>query len=115
MPERLAAAHLVIARSGGSTVAEVAAIGRPAILVPLPHAIDQDQLANARALEVAGGAILIPQEFFKPQRPAHELTALFGSPTQLADMARASKSLGTTDAAERLADLVQSVARKERA
>ena len=51
----MAAAHLVVSRSGASTVAELSAIGRPAILVPLPHALDQDQLANARVLEAAGG------------------------------------------------------------
>lgn len=114
LPERMAAAHLIIARSGGSTVAELAAIGRPAILVPLPHAIDQDQLANAKALEVAGGAILINQEFFKPDRLAKELTALTATPAQLAEMARASRSVGALDAAERLADLVESVGREAR-
>jgi UDP-N-acetylglucosamine--N-acetylmuramyl-(pentapeptide) pyrophosphoryl-undecaprenol N-acetylglucosamine transferase len=57
LPTRMAAAHLVVARSGASTVAELTAIGRPAILVPLPHALDQDQSANAGVLEHAGGAI----------------------------------------------------------
>ena len=57
LPARIAAGHLVVSRSGASTVAELAAIGRPAILVPLPHALDQDQLANAGVLEKAGGAI----------------------------------------------------------
>jgi UDP-N-acetylglucosamine--N-acetylmuramyl-(pentapeptide) pyrophosphoryl-undecaprenol N-acetylglucosamine transferase len=110
LPERMAAAHLVIGRSGGSTVAELAAIGRPAILVPLPHAIDQDQLANAKALEVAGGAMLITQDFFKPERLTKELTALAASSAKLNDMARAAKSVGAPDAAERLADLVERVA-----
>ena len=59
MPARMAASHLVVSRSGASTVAELAAIGRPAILVPLPHALDQDQAANARVLEQAGGAIAL--------------------------------------------------------
>ena len=58
LPARIAACHLVVSRSGASTVAELAAIGRPAILVPLPHALDQDQLANATVLQRAGGAML---------------------------------------------------------
>ena len=57
LPARMAESHLVVSRSGASTVAELAAIGRPAILVPLPHALDQDQLANAGVVERAGGAI----------------------------------------------------------
>jgi UDP-N-acetylglucosamine--N-acetylmuramyl-(pentapeptide) pyrophosphoryl-undecaprenol N-acetylglucosamine transferase len=114
LPDRMAASHLVIGRSGGSTVAELAAIGRPAILVPLPHAIDQDQLANAKALEVAGGAILINQEFFKPDRLAKELTELAASPNRLPDMAKASRSVGTLDAAERLADLVERISQEGR-
>jgi UDP-N-acetylglucosamine--N-acetylmuramyl-(pentapeptide) pyrophosphoryl-undecaprenol N-acetylglucosamine transferase len=61
LPARIAASHLVVARSGASTVAELTAIGRPAILVPLPHALDQDQSANAGVLERAGGAIRLPQ------------------------------------------------------
>jgi UDP-N-acetylglucosamine--N-acetylmuramyl-(pentapeptide) pyrophosphoryl-undecaprenol N-acetylglucosamine transferase len=109
LPERMASAHLVIGRSGGSTVAELAAIGRPAILVPLPHAIDQDQLANAKALEVAGGAILINQEFFKPDRVAKELNDLAAAPRRLVEMAAASRSVGAPDAAERLADLVERI------
>jgi UDP-N-acetylglucosamine--N-acetylmuramyl-(pentapeptide) pyrophosphoryl-undecaprenol N-acetylglucosamine transferase len=115
LPERMAAAHLVIARSGGSTVAELATIGRPAILVPLPHALDQDQLANAKVLEVAGGAILITQDFFKPERLASELAALAGAtPVRLAAMAQAARSVGAPDAAERLADLVESLGREVR-
>lgn len=113
LPERMANAHLVIGRSGGSTVAELAAIGRPSILVPLPHALDQDQLANAKALEVAGGAMVITQDFFKPDRVIKELTALLSSPARLNEMARGAKSIGVPDAAERLADLVERVGRKE--
>ena len=66
LPARMAAAHLIVSRSGASTVAELAAIGRPAILVPLPHALDQDQLANAGVLESAGGAITVVQRDFTP-------------------------------------------------
>ncbi len=106
LPQRLAAAHLVVSRSGASTVAELSAIGRPAILVPLPHALDQDQLANAGVLEAAGGAICVEQRDFTPERLAAEITALAGDPQRLARMAAAAKSVGTIDAAERLADLV---------
>jgi UDP-N-acetylglucosamine--N-acetylmuramyl-(pentapeptide) pyrophosphoryl-undecaprenol N-acetylglucosamine transferase len=110
LPARMAAAHLVISRSGASTVAELSAIGRPAILVPLPHALDQDQLANARVLEAAGGAICIEQRDFTPRRLAAEITALTGDGARLAAMAKAAGSAGTVDAAERLADLVIKVA-----
>ena len=70
LPARMAASHLVVSRSGASTVAELAAIGRPAILVPLPHALDQDQFANAGVLADAGGAIRLTQDAFTPQRLA---------------------------------------------
>ena len=106
----MAAAHLVVSRSGASTVAELAAIGRPAILVPLPHALDQDQLANAGVLEAAGGADQHRAADFTPDRLAAELAALAADPARLAAMAAAAKSAGTLDAAERLADLVMKAA-----
>lgn len=110
LPARMAAAHLVISRSGASTVAELSAIGRPAILVPLPHALDQDQLANAAVLEAAGGAVCIEQRDFTPRRLATEVAALAGDTARLARMAQAAKAAGTIDAAERLANLVLKVA-----
>ncbi len=110
LPARLAAAHLVISRSGASTVAELSAIGRPAILVPLPHALDQDQFANAGVLEAAGGAIRIEQRDFTPERLAAEIAALAGAPERLAAMAKAAKSAGSIDASERLADMVTKIA-----
>ncbi len=106
LPARIAAAHLIVSRSGASTVAELAAIGRPAILVPLPHALDQDQHANAAVPERAGGAIRLPQTEFTPERLATEITRLAAEPHRLAAMAAAAKSVGAIDAAERLADLV---------
>ena len=106
LPARMAAAHLVVSRSGASTVAELSAIGRPAILVPLPHALDQDQLANAGVLEAAGGAITVVQRDFTPERLAAELSRLAAAPDRLTLMATAAKGAGTVDAAERLADLV---------
>ena len=111
LPARMAATHLVISRSGASTVAELAAIGRPAILVPLPHALDQDQFANAGVLENAGGAIRIVQAAFTPRRLADEIAALAAAPQRLGSMASAARSLGRLDAADRLADLVLAVAR----
>ena len=110
LPARIARAHLVIARSGASTVAELAAIGRPSILVPLPHALDQDQLANAAALAAAGGALLIRQSEFTDERLAAELAQLFGDPGRLVQMADSARAVGRVDAAERLADEVMRVA-----
>jgi UDP-N-acetylglucosamine--N-acetylmuramyl-(pentapeptide) pyrophosphoryl-undecaprenol N-acetylglucosamine transferase len=111
LPARIATAHLIVSRSGASTVAELSAIGRPAILVPLPHALDQDQLANASVLEAAGGAITVAQREFTPERVASELARLAADPAKLAAMAVAAKSCGTLDAAERLADVVMRVVR----
>jgi UDP-N-acetylglucosamine--N-acetylmuramyl-(pentapeptide) pyrophosphoryl-undecaprenol N-acetylglucosamine transferase len=110
LPARIAASHLVICRSGASTVAELAAIGRPAILVPLPHALDQDQRANAAMLERAGGAILMDQVHFTPGRVAAEIDRLAATPGTLAGMAAAAKAQGVLDAADRLAGLVIQVA-----
>jgi UDP-N-acetylglucosamine--N-acetylmuramyl-(pentapeptide) pyrophosphoryl-undecaprenol N-acetylglucosamine transferase len=110
LPARIAASHLVISRSGASTVAELAAIGRPAILVPLPHALDQDQRANAAMLERAGGAILMDQVRFTPGNVAAEIARLAAAPNTLAEMAAAAKAQGVLDAADRLADLVMQVA-----
>jgi UDP-N-acetylglucosamine--N-acetylmuramyl-(pentapeptide) pyrophosphoryl-undecaprenol N-acetylglucosamine transferase len=111
LPSRVAEAHLVIARAGASTVAELAAIGRPAVLVPLPHALDQDQLANASALAAAGGALMMREPEFNAGRLADELRHLLMGPKQLALMAAASRRAGRLDAAERLADLVLRVAK----
>jgi UDP-N-acetylglucosamine--N-acetylmuramyl-(pentapeptide) pyrophosphoryl-undecaprenol N-acetylglucosamine transferase len=110
LPARMAASHLIVSRSGASTVSELSAIGRPSILVPLPGAIDQDQFANAGVLELAGGAIRLVQDVFTPRRLAAELTALAGAPQSLVKMAESAKSVGRLDAADRLADLVLKVA-----
>jgi UDP-N-acetylglucosamine--N-acetylmuramyl-(pentapeptide) pyrophosphoryl-undecaprenol N-acetylglucosamine transferase len=110
LPARIAAAHLNVSRSGASTVAELAAIGRPSILVPLPHALDQDQLANATILANADGAIVLKQEDYTPERLAREIAALAANPAKLSSMAAGAKSAGVVDAADRLADLVLRVA-----
>jgi UDP-N-acetylglucosamine--N-acetylmuramyl-(pentapeptide) pyrophosphoryl-undecaprenol N-acetylglucosamine transferase len=110
LPARIAASHLVISRSGASTVAELAAIGRPSILVPLPHSLDQDQRANAAMLERAGGAIMMDQSRFTPGNVAAEIAHLAAASDELAEMAAAAKAQGVLDAADRLADLVMEVA-----
>src|SRR5712671_875952 len=110
LPARLASSHLVVSRSGAGTVAELAAIGRPSILVPLPGAIDQDQFANAGVLSQASGALRIVQADFTPDRLAAEISALAAEPARLTAMAAAARSVGRLDGAERLADLVMKVA-----
>ena len=115
LPARIADASLVIARSGASTVAELTAIGRPAILVPLPHALDQDQAENAKVLRAAGAAILLPQEAFTPERLAHEVSELASAPQKLVAMAAAARAQGALDAADRLADLVTRLISKAQA
>jgi UDP-N-acetylglucosamine--N-acetylmuramyl-(pentapeptide) pyrophosphoryl-undecaprenol N-acetylglucosamine transferase len=110
LPARIAASHLVISRSGASTVAELAAIGRPAILVPLPHALDQDQRANADILARAGGAIMMEQTHFTPDRVAAEIARLAAAPDKLTAMAAAARGQGILDGADRLADLLMRVA-----
>jgi UDP-N-acetylglucosamine--N-acetylmuramyl-(pentapeptide) pyrophosphoryl-undecaprenol N-acetylglucosamine transferase len=109
LPRRMAASHLVVSRSGASTVAELAAIGRPAILVPLPHALDQDQRANAEMLQKVRGAIMFDQSRFTPDRLAAEIARLAAEPEKLAAMAAAARGQGILDAADRLADLVVKV------
>ncbi len=115
LPRRMAQAHLVIGRSGASTVAELAVIGRPSILVPLPGALDQDQAANARTLAGIGAATMILQDSFTPERLAEELRARFEDPSRLTEAAAAAKSAGITDAAERLAEAVLQLERTPRA
>jgi UDP-N-acetylglucosamine--N-acetylmuramyl-(pentapeptide) pyrophosphoryl-undecaprenol N-acetylglucosamine transferase len=103
---RLATAHLVIARAGASTVAELACAGRPAILVPLPHAIDDHQRANASALEEAGAAFLVPQPEFTAEALAARLASLLPDTAGLARAAASAARLGQPQAAARLADHV---------
>jgi UDP-N-acetylglucosamine--N-acetylmuramyl-(pentapeptide) pyrophosphoryl-undecaprenol N-acetylglucosamine transferase len=114
MGERLADAHLVVCRAGASTIAELAAIGRPAILVPYPHALDHDQAENARVLSDAGGAWLVPEKDLTPTVLARSLGDLMEDPDELSMAAAAAHEEGRVDAAELLADLVEAVA-KERA
>ncbi|MCW5696749.1 MAG: undecaprenyldiphospho-muramoylpentapeptide beta-N-acetylglucosaminyltransferase [Bauldia sp.] len=113
LPDHIARSHLVISRSGASTVAELAVIGRPAILIPLPGAIDQDQMANARTLADIGGAWLVDERGLTPEALAAELSGLMSAPERLQAAAAAAAGKGQADGAEKLADLVEAVARKE--
>lgn len=106
LPEQIDAAHLVVARSGASTVAEIAAAGRPAIFVPYPHHGDQQQMANARALEAAGAAWVFDQADFTPESLRKRIEALMNDPGALAEAAGKARSCAIPDAARRLADLV---------
>jgi UDP-N-acetylglucosamine--N-acetylmuramyl-(pentapeptide) pyrophosphoryl-undecaprenol N-acetylglucosamine transferase len=108
--DRLRAAHLVIARAGASTVAELAVAGRPSILVPLPGAIDDHQSANARALADGGGGWVLPQPDFTVVTLVERLTALLGDPGALAQAATNARLEARPDAAEALANVVEQVA-----
>jgi UDP-N-acetylglucosamine--N-acetylmuramyl-(pentapeptide) pyrophosphoryl-undecaprenol N-acetylglucosamine transferase len=109
LPQRLASAHLVIGRSGASTVAELATVGRPSILIPYPYAADDHQTANARAFEAAGACIVIAHADFTVAALAGHLETLFEAPRRLADMAAAAHAAGRPDAAARLADMVEAL------
>lgn len=114
MPRRIANAHLVLSRAGASTVSEIAAIGRPAILVPFPHALDHDQAANAAALQAAGGADVINQSELSPERIAAILTSAMNEPERLAFVAEKARSTGKPDATRLLADLAEAIASGQR-
>jgi len=110
---RIGAAHVVIARAGASTVAELAAAGRPAIFIPLPGSIDDHQSANARALAAIGAGWVEPQATLDPARLGALLIALIDDPAKLSRAAAAARAAGRTDAAARLADVVQAHLRQE--
>lgn len=114
MPRRIAEAQLVICRAGASTVAELSAIGRPSILIPYPHAMDDHQTANAMALAEAGGAILAQEAELTADALAQHISAVVLDPKQAAYMAAQAKAQGRPRAAQELADLVQ-VLGKDRA
>lgn len=108
MAARLAGAHLFVGRAGASTIAELTAVGRPAILVPLPIATDDHQAANTREVVKAGGARAIRQERFTAEELARQIEAMAQSPDALATAAHAAWNCGRPKAAEDLADLVES-------
>ena len=107
LPDLMASAQLVIGRAGASSVAELSVIGRPSILVPLPHALDNDQLQNATRLAEAGASWCIEQKDLSPARLGGVLAELLDSPDRLAKAAAAAKAQGRPDAAARLADVVE--------
>ena len=109
MPDRLARAQLVVCRAGASTVAEIAAAGRPAILVPYPFAIDDHQSANAAAFAARGAGVVIKQDDLTPETLASRLRELFGDPARLVEAAGRARAFGIPDAAERLAAVVADV------
>ena len=114
LPARLAGASLVISRAGASSVADISAIGRPAILVPYPFATDDHQAANARGLVEAGGAFMVREADLTPERLAGTLAAILSDPEGATAMAAASRDAGRPDATEHLAALVERLAEKGR-
>ncbi|MCH4541563.1 undecaprenyldiphospho-muramoylpentapeptide beta-N-acetylglucosaminyltransferase [Ochrobactrum sp. POC9] len=110
MPARMADAQFVISRSGASTVSEITVIGRPAMLVPFPHALDHDQAANAAALAAVGGGEVVRQSELSPERLATILQTAMNEPERLETQAKAAKSVGRPDAARLLADLAEAIA-----
>lgn len=110
MADRLRLTHLVIARAGASTLSELTAIGRPAVLVPLPTAMDDHQTANARDMADADGAYLVPQSQFTPAGLAEIISGLAETPGRLMEMAGQAKAAGRPEAADALAQLIARVA-----
>jgi UDP-N-acetylglucosamine--N-acetylmuramyl-(pentapeptide) pyrophosphoryl-undecaprenol N-acetylglucosamine transferase len=107
MPAAFGAADLVISRAGASTLGELLAAGKAALLVPFPGATDQHQLENARALERAGAARVIEQSGLTPKRLVEEIDALTAAPERLRNMEQAARSMAVPDAASRIADLIE--------
>src|SRR5204863_8596266 len=108
VPARLARAHLVICRSGASTIAELAAAGRPALLVPYPHAMDDHQSVNARSFAANGAGWVLPQADLTPALLADRFATLFQDAAALRLAAAAARAFARDDAAERLSALVLS-------
>ncbi|HQU03011.1 MAG TPA: glycosyltransferase, partial [Acetobacteraceae bacterium] len=111
---RLAAAHLIIARAGASSVAEIATAGRPALFIPLPTAIDDHQRANADALVAAGGGWRLDQAGLSAETLARQIEICLSDPEDLVQRAQAAQRFGRPDATEKLAALVQTSLVKSR-
>lgn len=109
IPLRLASTHLVITRSGASTLAELTVSGRPALMVPYPHSKDDHQMINATALEDEGGGWVMPQDAFTPANLSAKIEGFLNLPSSLEEAAAKSKQAGKPDACKDLADLVQSI------
>ena len=110
LPERMARSHLVIARSGASTVAELCVIGRPAILIPLPGSLDADQRNNALVMEAAGAGWIAEQDTLSPLSLGTRLASLLSEPEALQRAAAAAKSIGHSRAVEKLAEIAERLA-----
>ena len=113
MPAALAAADLLITRSGATTLAEITALGIPALLIPSPNVVNNHQYYNARLLADRGAALLINEPDFNHLRLHREIERLWSEPERLARMARASKKMGIPDAAARLYDCLVAVQKKQ--
>ena len=111
LPKRMADSHLVVARSGASTVAETTVLGRPAIYVPLPHALDNDQLENATRIQDVGGGWCIEQKQFTPDRLREEIMRLSSDANELENAAKAARSVGEPGAVAKLADVIEELRR----
>lgn len=109
VPERMAWSHLIIGRAGGSTIAEVTALGRPSILVPFPHGHAGEQTANAEAVAESGGAWLIPEQAFTAEALAMRLESLMTLPETLSKTAASARAWGRINAADNLANCVEDV------
>src|SRR5439155_22319134 len=105
VPERLAKAHLVICRAGASTVAELATVGRPALLVPYPHATDDHQTANARAFAAGGAGWLVPEGGLDAAMLSHLIAERLADAPALSAAAAAARRFARDDAADRLAEI----------
>ena len=114
IPQRMAAAQLVIARAGASSVADLTVIGRPMILIPLAQAIRDEQTANARPLVEAGAAILIPESKLTPESLAEQMTRVLTHPDAATQMAAAALSAAAPDASDRLVALIESLTEEPR-
>jgi UDP-N-acetylglucosamine--N-acetylmuramyl-(pentapeptide) pyrophosphoryl-undecaprenol N-acetylglucosamine transferase len=112
MPSVFGRADLLICRAGASTIAEIAAAGRPALLIPFPHAADDHQRHNARTLEAQGAAVLLDQERTSGSALARTVVALVSDRPRLARMAEKCAALGRPDAADQIIDLMEEIVRR---
>ena len=110
VPQRLADCHLVVSRAGASSVADITAIGRPAILIPYAAASGDHQSANARSLADAGAAMVLPESILDPDTLARDILAILTDPERASGMAEAARELGRPDAAARLYEIVMEIA-----
>ena len=109
LPHKMALAHLVICRSGASTIAELSVIGCPSILVPLPNAVDNDQLENAKTLTQAGAAWCIEQNELNVEELINTLKTILELPLKLENAAAAARRMGCSDSVNKLADLIENL------